>query len=538
MSSKKSVNKLTKYCRIFQWVEVKSEALAEAIRDLCMEGSLSAGGRKSGTTFIYPSEKVRKSIIEKAYSDKAEEAIDLLNAHIISDPVRTTDDFQRGVGSRYGIKLEVKSTDLKNMSVTLVNGAKLKVASDFHPLRKDNIAVWVVESGEVPLEGPEYKPPKRGRGEPNYTGGSTDKRVDINSRSMLASSVESRYDVCMKKDRCKTEDPYLSNTVSLLNFIKQEHPETYNTILPIIDRDPAVSFYLLIEPYKTSNDDDYVLSDDVLFGSNGWNGTLIFEKAVTEFKSMFDSLSQQTEKSAKENSSGNMVIPHVFRDTAAIRKEVDDVRMQIIGDDGRKANKIKTPNAVCEAYKTLHSQNSIGGVQPVMPDSTISLLSNSKKLWQDELRFTLHAAFMTLRSYPMYNTQDFTDIINTVKFNRPGNDYSSEASITNNKALNNNVAPASDFHLLLKFINSTDFLYLPVSSEKIGGAWGNIPTTGQLSKKDDIMTVYNSEESKNRLHDSYISNGLDDTRAISKSELAMIKHHINRGNYNPADLGF
>ncbi|GFR90096.1 60 kDa polyprotein, partial [Elysia marginata] len=223
MASKK---KLQKYCRIHQWIVAKDEALAGAIRDLCMEGALS-GGRRSGATFIYPPSSVSKEIVKKAYSADAEEAIFLLNAHIIPDSVRTAADFKRGVGSRLGIKLEVESAS--GSSVTLKGGAKLKVADDFHPLRKENIAVWEVESGEVPLEGPKFEAPKRGRGEcrGEYRGGFGASGATLNARQLLASGVEHNYDECMRANRCRTKDPYLAHAVSLLNFLKQNHPSLF-----------------------------------------------------------------------------------------------------------------------------------------------------------------------------------------------------------------------------------------------------------------------------------------------------------------------
>src|SRR3990172_7321550 len=129
--------KLQKYCRIFQWVDAKDSDLAGAIRDLCMEGALS-GGRHSGATFLFPSPGVRKQIVKDAYSADPEKAIRLIEAHIVQDAVRTAAEFRKGVGSRLGVALEVESG--AGSSVVLKGGAKLKVAEDFHPLRKDNIA--------------------------------------------------------------------------------------------------------------------------------------------------------------------------------------------------------------------------------------------------------------------------------------------------------------------------------------------------------------------------------------------------------------
>lgn len=532
-----ATKKLQKYCRIHQWVEAKDRDLAGVIRDLCMERAISSGGR--GATFIYPSAGVRKKIVEEAYSPDPEKAIRLLNAHIIPDPVRTAADFKR-TGSLLGIKLEVESAS--GTEVTLKGGAKLKAANDFRPFRKDNIAVWVVESGEVPLEGAAFEAPKRGRGEyrggGGRGGGPDVGGAALNSRQTLASSVEADYDRCMHADRCRTKDPYLAHSVSLLNFLRQKRPDVLVAVLPMIDRDPAVTFYLLVEPYKTSGP-DYVLGDDVLFGTDGWNGAAVFEGAVSEFQGFFDDfLSKQAAAapSAEDRSSGNPVVPYVFKDTGYVRSAIDTVRLQIVSPDGRQGNKISTPNQVHRVYATLIAQNSIGGAQPILPDDTARLLPGSKKLWQDELRFLLHAALMEMRRQPVYRGDQFAEIVRMLRFSRPGNDYSSEASLSNVQQLQRNVAPQSEFHLLEKFVNSTDFLYVPVPGDKVGGAWGEIPTTEQLYEPGDL-SVYNAEASKQRLLEGYKATGMDAPRPIDAGAIAAIRHYVALHGSLPPGLG-
>ena len=531
--------KLHKYCRIFQWVEVKDDAFAGAIRDLCMEGALS-GGRRSGATLLYPTAAVRKEIVKKAYSADAEEAINLLDAHIISDSVRTGADFKRGVGSRLRVKLEVESAS--GDTVTLKGGAKLKVAADFRPLRKDNIAVWEVVSGEVPSAKPspgdEFQAPKATRG--GRRGGCDDAPVSggagtLNSRQVLADNVEGEYNNCMRADHCRTKDPYLAHSVSLLNFLKGSHPELLVMVLPIIDRDPAVTFYLLVEPYKTSGS-DFVLPDSVLFGASGWNGAAVYEGAVSEFEGFFESLSKQAAPSAEDRSSGNPVVPYVYRDAGYVRSAIDNIRLQLVGADGHNANKVSTPKLVHQVYESLIAQNAIGGAQPILPDDTVKLLPGSKKLWQDELRFVLHAALQTLRKEASYNEGTFAEIVRMLRFNRPGNNYSSEATLSNVELLQTNVSPMAEFQLLLKFINSTDFLYVPVPDEKVGGAWGEIPTTPTMYDPRDL-SIYNAEASKRSLLAGYRAAGMDNPRPLDAGTVASIRHYVAVHGSLPPGLG-
>ena len=522
--------KLQKYCRIFQWVEANDDAFARAIHDLCMEGALSAG-RRSGTTFLFPSADLRKEVVKKAYSKEPEEAIRLLEAHILSGVARTANDF-RDLGSKLGIKIELESG--AGSKATLKGGAQREVAADFVPLRKDNIMVWKVVSGAVPLEGPAFEMARRGRGEPLAvkTGGC---EYSAKDRRQLARTVELAFDHCMQKDRCQTADPYLTHTVSLLNFVKQNHPATLPAVLALVDRDPAVTFYLLVEPYKSAGS-DYVLRDEVLFGPSGWNGAEVYQSAVTEYQSYFNALAAQQTFTAEDRASGNSVVPLAFRDSSFVRTAVDNVRMQIIGEDGRKANKIQTPKLVREAYAALASGNKIADAQPILPDETLSLVPGAKKLWQDELRFVLHAAMMELRRAPRYEPQQFTEILEVLRFIRPGNDYGAEAQLSNAELLQGNVNAQSDFLLLLKFINSSDFLYVPVSDEKVGGDWRDIPVTEDLYDPSDLR-VYNAEASKHRHLESLRARGLDAHRGLSPGAIAAIRQYVATHGSLPPELG-
>lgn len=528
--------KLQKYCRIIQWIEAKDANLAAAIHDLCMVGALSGG--RHGATFLYPAAEVRKTIAAKTYSADAEEAVRLVDAHIISGTVRTGAEFKTA-GTRLGIKLEVESSSAD--AATLKNGAKLKVAKDFQPLRKDNIAVWEVESGEVPLEGPTFEAPKRGRGE--YRGGQEEARPaflggGLTSRAILATTVENEYSTCMAKDHCATRDPYLAHAVSLLNFLKGAHPTLLVALLPVIDRDPAVTFYLLVEPYKTTG--DYLIPDDTLFGPKGWNGAEIYQGAVSEFEGFFESLEKQTGPSAEDRSAGNLVVPYVFRDPAFVRSAVDEVRVDITGEDGRKANKIATPEAVKRAYLALITGNAIGGAQPILPDDTVRLLPGSKKLWQDELRFVLHAALAELRKEPAFNIDSFGTIIRMLREDRPGNDYSRELGLANAEVLQKNVAPQAEFTLLLRFIGATDFLYTPVSAAKIGGQWEGIPVAEGSRQFYDLRTlgsVHNRETGKQAYLSWLRSRGQDAPRPLDAGCIAQIRHYVSVHGSLPPELG-
>jgi hypothetical protein len=466
MASKKK-GQLTKQCRIYQWIEAQDASFAAAIRDLCLEGALSPGGR-GGVTFLYPKDNAyRAEIVDKAYSDDADEAVKLIESLIIQDALVTGTDFtRRAIGSRLGIKYVVEGADATK--VKLAGGIELVPAEDFRPLerRSKDIAVWVVAKGRLPLTGEAFKAaPQERKKTPGAGARGGAESGTLNDRQLMAAAVEGEFDRCMRQDHCRTHNPYLAKVVSLLNFLQHRSPETYQKVLPMLDYDPVVCFYLLLEPYKARG--EFLIADSELFGDGAWNGADAYGSAVAEYEAVFKSLASVQALCALDPSSGQPVVPFTFRDRAAVAAQVDVVRQQFASLNPRQG-----PQLVQDVYAVLSTQNDIRGLRPIFPDSTVRALAGSKKLWQDEFRFTVHEALQTMRSMP-YSTAVFASIVRDLRTAWPGDDYGGEIRLSNVKDLQLNVAPRNELLLLAKFINSTDFLYTPVAPDVVGGAWGS-----------------------------------------------------------------
>lgn len=447
MSSAKK-GQMVKFCRIFQWLEAQDPALAAAVRDLCLERALTPGGRAAGVTFLYPKEKAyREEIINKTYSSEADEADKIVRSLIIPDALTSGASFQqRGAGSLLGVKYSVESADDKK--VKLADGVELAPAEDFdvRAFREGSLAVWVVTKGRLPLTGEPYKAPaapRRGK-----TGGSAAPAGGVMDRCLLARAVEAEFKRCQALDRCRSHDPYLAKVVSLLNFLRARRPEILESVLPLIDYDPAVTFYLLLEPYKMTG--AYLVDSAALFGPGAWNGVDAFSDAVSEYKSLFAAAPAPV-------------------DRAKLAAQVDVIRLQITNNPAVR----EIPQAVHTAYVALVSQNSVAGLSPVLPDSTRALLTPAKKLWQDEFRFIFHEAFQSMRAAVAFTPDLFDGIVADICTTWPGNDYASETILTNITSLRQSVSPRDSLMMLRRFILSTDFLYTSVAPDLVGEAWGS-----------------------------------------------------------------
>jgi len=149
MSTKKNVKK---FCSLSKYIEQTDKALYQVITDLCLQSLLRPVPGTGGITFLYPSDKkyVQK-IINAAFGPSPEVAINMLKSLILHDHYPTLESFGEKVVNRLNQKIDVKKiTDKEAIFVD-----KISVVPDkkFIPLNRDNIAVYLLSGGEIPLNG-------------------------------------------------------------------------------------------------------------------------------------------------------------------------------------------------------------------------------------------------------------------------------------------------------------------------------------------------------------------------------------------------
>ena len=183
--------KLKRFCRITKFLEQHDKELYQTIDDLCLFNLFRSRG--NGITFLHPSDKAfRKKIIDSAYSDSPEKAIDMIRSLVLMDYLPSPKDFESkkdDIPNALRKRLEVASADAK--TVILKSGHKLTVENKFAPIRSnDPSAVYILSgSGPLPLTGPsanmKYAQKKSPGGEFSGGGGG--------DKTTLANFVESNY---------------------------------------------------------------------------------------------------------------------------------------------------------------------------------------------------------------------------------------------------------------------------------------------------------------------------------------------------------
>lgn len=472
-----SDRKLEKYCRIMGWVQAHDPKLASAIQDLCMEGQLSS--RFGGVTLLFPDKKVRGEIVTKTYSSDPEEAIDLIRAHIVPVCLKTTSDFgSQTIGSKLEKTIAVKSASGKK--VELANGATLEVAKDFKPLRNDKIAVWEVTSGTVPTDGAPYELPRRGKrggadgyGEP----------AGWVNRANLAKKCESEFKASMEMpaQAARTDLAYLKRVVSLMKYLAS-HSECNKDLvraITVLDRNPVACFYILVEPYKTTGQ-PYLSHDSI----NAWIGSgtdAEVDQPAHEMLGLFEQLAHVGKSTASTDGQGELESSKIFNDPSRVYSESRNVARAVIGQTS-----VNLLNVIGKAYSDALEANQIGGVDAVWPNSVVSALKNSRKLWQDLLRFDLHI----IQSHLLHRRGDVdpASLLNTftsiVQNSFPGNDYWGEVSkrFGANNGVCRRMAPGVEISRLCEFVQSWDFLYCPRKAEFVDKAKFVDPNENPLTR--------------------------------------------------------
>ena len=147
--------KLKKFCGITKFIQQNDKDLHQALDDLCLFGLFRPRGR--GVTFLYPSDKAyRKKIIDHAYSNNPEKAVDMVRALVLLDYLPSPADFKNkkdDISNALHKKLEVDSADAKE--VKLKSGHKLVIEATYKHLRDgDPVALYTMSGkGELPTTG-------------------------------------------------------------------------------------------------------------------------------------------------------------------------------------------------------------------------------------------------------------------------------------------------------------------------------------------------------------------------------------------------
>lgn len=381
-----------KYCNLYKFIKTHKDykKLYEVIDDLCAK-SLFKIGPNFKTTFLMPNDKLISKMLSDISEGHPEKAYDMLKGLLLKGVLASKADFKGDISNSLGFKLDEPS--------------KLKI--EHNKLFKtwegrDNVVVYDLLEDNVPSAKTksEWKPPMRTK-----KGGSADKRKELTKE--LANNFKKKSSV----------SPYACKIGSLLTFLKMKHMDIYDAVCFLLSGNSMVTWYVIIEPGKTSNQ---VISDEIF---NEW------QKSNMPQNKTYDAYLSGIEHAASK------LHPKHFNNVNEIRKKLLTT----------SCNKIELPKSVLNEYKTFINKH-----KEMLPVHLVKLYEHDEHLkpFQDELQFF----------YPDACAYDINelDMINWTQTSKSLKIIDQSAS--NSKEL--------FFSGIVSFVRSISFLYMPLSEEK------------------------------------------------------------------------
>lgn len=394
--------KVKKFCRVTKFLEQTDKDLYQALDDLCLFGLFRTRGR--GVTFLYPTDKsYRKKIIDHAYSNNPEKAVDMIKALVLLDYLPSPTDFKNkkdDIPNALHKKLEIDSADSKE--VKLKSGHKLSVNKSFATLRDgEPVAVYSISGkGELSLTGSASTMKYSNKSKGGYRGGSPHKSDEI------------KLTECVERIYASGEDKIYMTVMSLIYqyAVEKGDPDVKKLIYERICASARASFYNIVSPWRLEK--DYNISNMIraadlvsLVDCDMATVSALVNKRHPEYNNHLAKLIDETSRPVTE--------PR------------DEKRKELI-------NVIKTPTEARTKVLTAYE-------------------GDSSRLYKDLLTVYCYIAALNEAEDPSYFTNSFVFVMKHI-FNH-NNSFS--------ESLNETVYNLSIYYNLIK---SDAFLYKPVSN--------------------------------------------------------------------------
>lgn len=484
-------------CDIMLWINNKDPDFYNVLVSLGAEIPLSGRGAIRGATFLYPNDKALRDEIISLYEENKAQAEKMVYSLIIPIAITNHADFKTEViGNMLGIKYNVmRSNDATH--IKLDNGAVLTRDVNFCEESEQGgfrTAIWyfdgdinrlmVGDKFEIPVVATGGKKKKakkyvRGGGE-----GLQIERCNLAQR-VLKLSNEQRGSGC---------DIYMSCVVSIMNYLKATNKQLYYNIIPILDYEPFISFHLLVEPYKTRS--DYLIQVSEMFTTGiEWENVCGFKDAPAEYLAFFDDIDQSSDCK-------------FYKDRREVFAKIDIARYKTCG-----APQSSRVGFMETYYRDLETKNTIEGYGPIYPSDTLAMVKGGKKRWQDDFRAWVSIIYNEISTYPILEERKIAmnDLCTKICHAMPGDNYVAELKTMTSET--NLVDMQSEYTALIKFVGSSDFLFVPPTSSDAAVKWG--------SPRPDDYDTYN----RNAVGIELINRptGMKNSGAISSSTKASLK---------------
>jgi hypothetical protein len=519
------------YCKITDYVQEVNPDLAEILRGTCSNLTNLKG--KNGLTFLMPTDKATIDELRKlAESDNIKDftsACDMINAMIVYDVMNSPSDWaDKKDDIPNALKQRIEVDSVSGKTVKFKSGATATLDEKFKPMVKDEsrgprLRVWAL-SGKIPVT--TDKPTtfkyrlRKGEVPAAKKGGYSPSSSQLeNLRWKIAIAVENLYMFDKEQSRVyggaesrgysdaataphsQHKSAFLDYALSLVDFIGRNHVDMlYKRVLPVVSFN-NVDFYLLVEPHKTSG--SYLLSDNVI---ESWWATVA--NNVFDTSGIIARVGQWLENPPAEFSKYA-----IYSNRIALINEVEEVRVNM-----STSNPKLIAGRIRDVYANLVNNNTIGSIGNVLPDELIAYYRAEPglKLVQDEMRYVTYLMFEQMEGLLSFTRTAYADIITYIAdyMYGDGTDRHRMLKILNSNTLEMSIAPAERVNEINIFVNSTNFLYFPLSPSDIV----NFPLKSVITKPDPFNIKYfNTAKATQLKHNRLIAfeNEREDQQLVS-----------------------
>jgi hypothetical protein len=423
----------TRYCSVLKYIQKNNKPFYEIIDELCADYLYRANNRE--TTYLLPNADLIKQIKEEK---REEDALDKLKSLILKG--KYTADSSGKVFNILNSQLD-NIAEL-NKSIDRFNGELWGNESKL---------VYEYKSKNVPSATKPVASSKKGGAFGMLEMNGYGEPFDMHQVKGGDNTLKCRENLSEKLLKEDSTESYKQHSASLINYIKFNNEDVYESLCYVIDNDPLITWYLFMEKGKTEN---LLISNEIF---NTWCND------------------------------GNPLpvdnVDQIYSDCFNVAKninlgEINSKRTNLLTNFG---NKVELPSRVAELYKNSIAEsnypehlNTIYGADPLL------------KLLQDEVRF-LNAK--DNKGEQFFCNKEISQNLNMMVWKNQ-----TEQTDLNlcNKELYEQLVKPNDFFMsgIVSFVNSQSFLYTPLSDEKhtkieaaISGGSNIIYRGGALRKK-------------------------------------------------------
>jgi len=463
------------YKSIVEYLDANYEHLSDVIRDYGLEHLFNSKGKR-GITFLMPGAAQVSELSELAARDdtvSAERILDVFRAHLITDTFKTAIDFlQREAINGHGRALDVDPKRSSKAEVRLSSGGVFSPDSGFVDGSKAaNLAVWMfrgelmdAKSGTEPKTAPASPPATRKRSAKPAPPPAPPKLMTNSIRFSIAAETANAY-VYRLLHGDDTVDDYMNAVLGLVQYLNDHDELTraclYGKVLPLVSGVWMADFYLILEPYATMTDSQYLVPESMLVGYAQYRRSkgLDVGRALSTAQSCLD------RPGAFESAA-------IYRDRVAVLEAIDDSVRRKIKCDSLSQDKLVT--ACIDRYTAVAKTNAIGTVQGVFPAPLAAIYAADpcRKLLEDEFRHYVYLTVGRVRclmreqvavelreleekiaDYLVNSTTKYTESRERLRLLSPG-----IASVHRTD---------SRRQFITELINSTNFMFIPLNSKDL-----------------------------------------------------------------------